>query len=147
MATTIRRCSGELEDFEYEFSGGGQQVVLHGEPGLQRGAATLRALARDLPGIEECYLITLQGAEMPESQVHPGLDELLTNFSDIFLMPAGLPSIREHEHAIVLKGEAEPVNVRPYRYPQMQKDEIEKLVGESLVLYGLVLVPFRVRCY
>ncbi|GJV34235.1 hypothetical protein Tco_1394635 [Tanacetum coccineum] len=45
---------------------------------------------------------------------------------------SGLPPQRDHEHAIVLKSGTEPINVRPYRYPQLQKDEIEKLVGKML---------------
>nr|GEV85861.1 retrovirus-related Pol polyprotein LINE-1 [Tanacetum cinerariifolium] len=34
--------------------------------------------------------------------------------------------------AIVLKQGTEPINVRPYRYPQLQKDEIEISVGEMI---------------
>lgn len=77
-------------------------------------------------------LASLHESTQPESQVNPELDDILTEFSNVFLMPAGLPPLREHEHAIVLKGGTEPVNVRPYRYPQLQKDEIEKLVGEMI---------------
>ncbi|GJV81270.1 hypothetical protein Tco_1517140 [Tanacetum coccineum] len=44
----------------------------------------------------------------------------------------GLPPPRDHEHTIVLKSDTEPINVCPYQYTQLQKDEIEKLVGEML---------------
>lgn len=47
-------------------------------------------------------------------------------------MPAGLPPNRGHEHAIILKEGTNPVSVRPYRYAQSQKDEIEKLVHDML---------------
>ncbi|GJZ47933.1 putative mitochondrial protein [Tanacetum coccineum] len=117
------------------FQHGGEQVTLHGEVGLHRGAASLQALSRGLADIAEGYmlsLVDLGGLEMPESQVHPDLDDLLTDFSNVFSMPAGLPPSRDHEHAIILKGGAEPINVRPYRYPQLQKDKIERLVGEMI---------------
>lgn len=45
----------------------------------------------------------------------------------------GLPPERRHDHAIELKLGEGPVNDRPYRYPQFQKDEIERLVEEMLM--------------
>ena len=47
-------------------------------------------------------------------------------------MPKGLPPIRGREHAIVLKKGIDPINVHPYRYPQIQKEEIERLVAKML---------------
>lgn len=40
--------------------------------------------------------------------------------------------VRSHEHAITLRDGNTPVSVRPYRYPHIQKDEIERLVHEML---------------
>nr|GFD32968.1 putative mitochondrial protein [Tanacetum cinerariifolium] len=57
---------------------------------------------------------------------------LLNDYGDVFTMPNTLPPNREHEHALVLQDGVAPVSVRPYRYPQHQKDEIEKLVREML---------------
>lgn len=50
----------------------------------------------------------------------------LETFEDVFQCPKGLPPERGREHGIVLKEGVEPVNIRPCRYPQYQKDEIEK---------------------
>lgn len=47
-------------------------------------------------------------------------------------MPSGLPPSRSHEHGITLKEGTPPISVRPYLYPRVQKNEIEKLVGEML---------------
>lgn len=53
-------------------------------------------------------------------------------FKKVFEAPVRLPPRREQEHAITMKAGSEPVNVRPYRYPQSHKAEIEKLVMEML---------------
>jgi len=39
---------------------------------------------------------------------------------------------RELNHEIVVKANASPVKVRPYRYPHSQKEQIEKMVQEML---------------
>ena len=54
------------------------------------------------------------------------------NLSDLFSTPSSLPSARAHDHAIVLKEGTSPISVRPYRYPQIVKDEIERIIAEML---------------
>jgi hypothetical protein len=56
----------------------------------------------------------------------PLLDALLAEFVDIFAEPHGMPPQRARDHAINLKAGAQPVAVRPYRYPAAHKDELEK---------------------
>lgn len=58
--------------------------------------------------------------------------ELLTRFQWVFEMPEGLAPVRSREQIILREG-SNPVGVRPYRYPQFQKDEIEKLIKEMLM--------------
>ncbi|XP_022683511.1 uncharacterized protein LOC111257725 [Setaria italica] len=50
---------------------------------------------------------------------------LLEEFADLFSMPSGLPPPRAFDHRIHLLPGTSPVAVRPYRYPQLLKDEIE----------------------
>ncbi|PKU61890.1 putative mitochondrial protein [Dendrobium catenatum] len=57
---------------------------------------------------------------------------LIQQYREVFQPPQGLPPPREQEHAILLKEGVSPISVRPYRYPQIQKDEIEKLIKEML---------------
>jgi len=61
------------------------------------------------------------------------LSSVLKQYEGLFQEPSGLPpSIGVFDHRIPLKGDAKPVNIRPYRYPLKQKDIIEKLVQEML---------------
>jgi hypothetical protein len=58
--------------------------------------------------------------------------EILDEFDEVFNMPTGMPPNREHDHPIVLKPGATIPNIRPYRYPYYQKNEIERIVKEML---------------
>jgi hypothetical protein len=54
------------------------------------------------------------------------LNLVLAEYRNIFSKPEGLPPARRFDHRIHLLPETTPVAVRPYRYPQLLKDEIEK---------------------
>ncbi|XP_010513588.1 PREDICTED: uncharacterized protein LOC104789613 [Camelina sativa] len=59
--------------------------------------------------------------------------QLKSEYTDIFEEPTVLPPFRtEHNHKIVLKTGADPINQRPYRYATYEKDEIDKIVKELL---------------
>ncbi|KAG6484232.1 hypothetical protein ZIOFF_061027 [Zingiber officinale] len=66
------------------------------------------------------------------SYTPPELETLLSKFSMIFAEPKGLPPSRSHDHRIPLIPGSAPANVRPYRYPYIQKEVIEKIVQEML---------------
>lgn len=57
---------------------------------------------------------------------------LLNKFKDVFHKPTGLPPPRLQNHNIPLREGKGPVKVRPYRYPQSQKEQIELMIQEML---------------
>jgi hypothetical protein len=65
------------------------------------------------------------------------LDELLGSFANTFMEPHGLPPHRSWDHGITLVPSAQPVAVRPYRYPARHKDELERQCSVILV-QGLI---------
>jgi hypothetical protein len=60
------------------------------------------------------------------------LDTLLTAYEDIFDEPRGLPPQRQHDHSVHLLPGTAPVAIRPYRYPQLLKDEVERQCQDML---------------
>ena len=118
------------------FNVGETRVELQGDFGLTKSQVTLTAMAKALKqggqgvfvelnhmGIED----KLDTIEIPED-----MGRVIQQFQEVFKMPKGLPPVWGREHAIVLKEGINPINVHPYRYPQIQKGEIEKLVAEML---------------
>jgi hypothetical protein len=57
---------------------------------------------------------------------------LLAEFAALFAEPQGLPPSRRADHRIHLLPGTPPVAVRPYQYPQLLKDEIEKQCADML---------------
>lgn len=72
-------------------------------------------------------VLTLQSVSSP-----PKLQKLLGDFEDLFQVPTLLPPPRFHDHKIPLVDESQVVKIRPYRYPAVQKAEIERLIQEML---------------
>jgi hypothetical protein len=60
------------------------------------------------------------------------LQQLLTQYADIFEVPHGLPPPRECDHRISLLTGVSPVQLRSYRYAPALKSEIEKQVADML---------------
>lgn len=64
--------------------------------------------------------------------VSEGVNTILKEFSEVFQEQIQLPPKRTQVHRINLLPEHGPVNVRPYKYPHHQKEEIERQVEELL---------------
>lgn len=58
---------------------------------------------------------------------------LLEEFAALFIKPCGLPPVHNCDHHIHLESGINAVAVWPYRYPQLQKDELERQCKEMMV--------------
>jgi hypothetical protein len=67
----------------------------------------------------------------------PPVQSILTQFHNLFSEPTTLPPQRNCDHFITLLPNSKPVNLRPYRFSQFQKLEIEKIL-EELIQKGFV---------
>jgi hypothetical protein len=82
------------------------------------------------------------GAPRPTAAVataaaeQPMLDRLLQHHAAFFEELQGLPRARPYDHRIHLLPGTAPVAVRLYRYPQLQKDELERQVAGMLAVDG-----------
>ena len=66
------------------------------------------------------------------ASIPSGIQSVIQQYSHLFQEPSTLPPSREFDHSIPLMPEAQPVNVRPYKYAPHQKTEIEKQVDDML---------------
>jgi hypothetical protein len=89
-----------------------------------------------LPAGEILQVYQLQGTKnekgVNNSDVPLEIQQLLTEYSDIFASKIEFPPQRDCCHTIPLLPGARPVSIRPYRYAPTLKDEIEKQVQEML---------------
>ncbi|RVW33015.1 Retrovirus-related Pol polyprotein from transposon 17.6, partial [Vitis vinifera] len=113
-------------------------IVLKGDPSLSRTEVSLKAMARALQHhsqgvwVELCQTSTTSELSEGVQEVPKTVKEVLAQHQQIFRPITGLPPSRDIDHAIQLIPGASPVNVQPYRYPHILKNEIERLVQEML---------------
>ena len=124
-----------------KFRLGNRTVAIKGDPSLDKTLISLKAMLRTIKHEGQGVRVELRhlvadcvGHQLKDSlEDYPTeLAEIMGRFQQLFQLPKELPPNRGHEQAIVLREGAKPVNVRPYRYPQFQKDEIERLIQEML---------------
>jgi hypothetical protein len=94
-------------------------------------------MQRELRHCSEGILLQLLAVELGAEQQCPNvedpeLQQLLEAFRELFGEPQGLPPKRRHDHKLPLIQGSSSMNVRPYRYPHYQKNEIEKIIVELL---------------
>lgn len=76
-----------------------------------------------------CYALNLEEVTDVNKEAHALLEE----FPELTSEPSGLPPNKtDFDHTIPLVEGANPVSIRPYRYPAMQKTVIEGLIEEML---------------
>lgn len=118
------------------FEWNGQKAELRGDVSLSRLESSVKTLLKLLAqGDEGMYLYTEEEMERVMTDGGDTLIELvplLREFEDLFTEPHSLPPKRDRDHAIQLVEGAQPPNVRPYRYPPFQKNEVERIVKEML---------------
>ncbi|XP_057424795.1 uncharacterized protein LOC130718278 [Lotus japonicus] len=123
-----------FEQLTLRFTMNGQKLSLQGDPELCKKDASLNSLLKALQH-GEGFLIDFQQIRAEtdwRANVPADLVSILHQFPSIFEPPEGLPPHRRQDHAIHLKEGAQIPNLRPYRYPHYQKNEIEKLVAKML---------------
>lgn len=134
--STLGGMSVNWKTLTMKFQLGSVPVTLQGDPGLSKTQVSLRAMIRTLRHEGQGLMVEFGylGLErdIPVESIPEQVQQLVSAHESLFALPEGLPPSRDREHAIVLRGGAPPVSVRPYRYPQAHKDEIECLVKEML---------------
>ncbi|KFK23032.1 hypothetical protein AALP_AAs71112U000100, partial [Arabis alpina] len=127
-------CNWKLQKLSFKVEG--RQVELQGNPGICCSPVTLKGLWKALDQEGQGVIIEYGGVQGPKPEeevpVTEGIQSVLREFQSVFNEPQGLPPTRGREHAIELTPGAAPVSVRPFRYPQIQREELEKLVATML---------------
>ncbi|XP_027150132.1 uncharacterized protein LOC113750340 [Coffea eugenioides] len=79
-----------------------------------------------------------QNKDGDDHTIPRAVENILSEYADVFKTPDSLPPKRSIDHEITLKPGSQPVKLKPYRYPHSQKGEIEKQVTEMLE-HGIVI--------
>nr|GMD19110.1 dof zinc finger protein DOF4.5-like [Ipomoea batatas] len=135
----------DYANMSMQFEWKGQQVKLQGNHSLTPQEITLNQLeapvaTREILELYELFLISgpesppeennteksIQEIQLP-TDIPPEIITVLQQHEKLFQAPATLPPYRFFNHRIHLQPGTKPINVRPYRYPHFQKEEIEKL--------------------
>ena len=101
----------------------GKEIELWGITGKLGKIISSNVMKKLLKKEQWGVIAQLCSLEVPTSKsyISPDLQKVLDNHSKVFDTPKGVPPIRDHDHAIHLITRSVPPNIRPYRYPYVQR--------------------------
>ncbi|XP_042032533.1 uncharacterized protein LOC121779292 [Salvia splendens] len=136
---SLGRISADFVGKTLEFKRDNKTVILQGSrPGPQQISLHCLALLTASSSTHEFYEIVALAPDDAASTTDfpPDVPEecrlVLEAHKAVFDVPGGMPPPRPFDHRIHLLPGTKPVNVRPYRYPYFQKNEIERQVKDML---------------
>ena len=112
----------------------GREIELRGIQGKQSKVISSHSMTKLLKKGHRGNIVKLCSldGQTSKSTILLDLQKVIDNHSKVFETPKGLPPIRDHDHAIHLIPGSVPSNIRPYRYPYVQKRKIERVIAEML---------------
>ncbi|CAJ2649147.1 unnamed protein product [Trifolium pratense] len=129
---TLGKVLMDWKSLTMQFWHQGKSVILQGQGRNQEKQCYLNSFLANRRDAEEWWLKSTQQEQNVEVGVNTGLQPLLNKFTAIFQDNIQLPPMRSQAHQIKLFPDHGAVNVRPYRYPHHQKEEIERQIKELL---------------
>ncbi|KAF8392867.1 hypothetical protein HHK36_021106 [Tetracentron sinense] len=144
--TTLGPIIWDFTNLRMEFHSKGKRHVLRGATTGAIKVIEVSHMQKALTKTKQAVVAQLFVVQAMTEEVitESTIMSLLNNYSDVFSEPAGLPPQRTHDHHIPLKPGSNPANLRPYRYPYIQKNEIERIVKEMLAA-GVAVDPTKVE--
>ncbi|CAH9101834.1 unnamed protein product [Cuscuta europaea] len=113
----------------------GQEQLVQGDPQLNSLEVSLTTMTQILQDAGDGYLVFCEGISVVSVEGEAEDDtwkQLLAEFPEVVQPRKQLPPRRSCDHAIHIQEGACIPNIRPYRYPQYQKTEIERIIKEML---------------
>lgn len=120
-----------------KFQLGGSTINLKDDPSLGKSLVLLKAMKWNLR--RECYGILVEfnnsESQVAKDSLTPSyLQNNLQQYELAFQILVGMPPSKVREPSITLKESTTPISVCPYQYPHTQKEELDRLIGETLAV-------------
>jgi len=136
--SSLGEVKANFKNLELEWGSQDGKKLLKGDPSLCKSPTSWKALHKALNDEGEGFLLSYKvfkdHVKEEKWVCDKKLNTFLEEFDDLFHEPLGLPPKRSCDHTIALKVGTTTPNIRPYRYPYYQKNEIERFVKEMLTV-------------
>lgn len=132
LGNMITNWRNQTMKFKWE----GKEVELRGNPALKCSKISVKHLLKTMKTDELGVLIECNGLSPSETitdiNIPTFLAHIIQSYPQVTQPSTQLPPKRTQHHMITLKEGSNPVSIRPYWYPHVQKGEIEKMVQDML---------------
>ena len=122
-----------------KFKWGGQKYKLHGFQAPENHAVSSSQMIKLSRKRAPAYAIQCHQLEMLSANMTREESPEIQN------LPMKMPPSREIERRTEVKAGSDLVNIKPYRYPHLQKKEIERLIQNLLQCVTLIILEYLLK--